>query len=116
RKNLEKENLRLQMEFLKAQIHPHFLFNTLNNIYAMTSSRKSEKASEMISGLSSLLRYVLYEGKEEFIPLEKEIALLKNFIALEAIRSDDLSLTVDFPESSLSTIKVPPFLLLPLIE
>ncbi len=116
RKNLEKENLRLQMDFLKAQIHPHFLFNTLNNIYAMTSSRKSEKASEMISGLSSLLRYVLYEGKEEFIPLEKEVTLLKDFIALEAIRSDDLSLTVDFPESGLSAIKVPPFLLLPLIE
>jgi len=117
RKNdLEKQNIQLQMDFLKAQIHPHFLFNTLNNIYSLTTNMESAKASEVVFGLSSLLRYALYEGRSELISLEKEINMLQHFIDLEVIRSDDLQLTVDFPKQIDEQIKLPPFLLLPLVE
>jgi len=117
RKNdLEKQNMQLQMDFLKAQIHPHFLFNTLNNIYSLTTNMDSAKASEVVFGLSSLLRYALYEGRSELIPLQKEVTMLQHFIDLEVIRSDDLQLTVDFPQQVDEQIKLPPFLLLPLVE
>lgn len=114
--DLEKQNMQLQMDFLKAQIHPHFLFNTLNNIYSLTTNMESGKASDVVFGLSSLLRYALYEGRSELISLEKEINMLQHFIDLEVIRSDDLQLTVDFPKQIDEQIKLPPFLLLPLVE
>lgn len=114
--NLQKQNLQMQMDFLKAQIHPHFLFNTLNNIYSLNLNAEYEKASTMISRLSDLLRYVLYEGNREFIPMEEEIELIKNFIELEAIRSDSLKLILNFPLNIDPKIQLPPFLLLPLVE
>lgn len=112
---LEQENLKLEMDFLKAQIHPHFLFNTLNNIYSLITHNESKKSAGMVSGLSSLLRYALYDGKTEFILLEKEIQMLKDFIALEEVRSDDTDISMAFPET-IPTIKIPSFLLLPLVE
>lgn len=114
--DLEKQNMQLQMDFLKAQIHPHFLFNTLNNIYSLTTNMDSAKASEVVFGLSSLLRYALYEGRSELISLQKEVSMLQHFIDLEVIRSDDIQLTVDFPQQIGEQIKLPPFLLLPLVE
>lgn len=116
RKNfLEKENIKLEMNFLKAQIHPHFLFNTLNNIYSLISHKELEKSAEMVSGLSSLLRYALYEGKSEFISLEKEAGMLKDYIELEEVRTDDVDLEIHIPPR-LPDLKIPPFLLLPLVE
>lgn len=114
--DLKKKNLHLQMDFLKAQIHPHFLFNTLNNIYSLNLNAEQEKASEMISRLSSLLRYVLYKGNAEFISLQNEVAMIQDFINLEAIRSDNLKLTLRWPDEIDSDIYLPPFLLLPLVE
>lgn len=113
---LQKQNLQLQMDFLKAQIHPHFLFNTLNNIYSLNMDTETKKASKMISRLSSLLRYVLYKGKTEFIALTSEVEMLQDFIKLEAIRSDNLDLTLDIPQQTDEKIHLPPFLLLPLVE
>lgn len=115
-RNLEKQNIQLQMDFLKAQIHPHFLFNTLNNIYSLSLNAQPEKASEMISRLSDLLRYVLYKGKKEYISLNDEVAMVRNFIDLEAIRSDNLDITTELPEPLDTDIFLPPFLLLPLVE
>ncbi len=112
---LQKKNIQLEMDFLKAQIHPHFLFNTLNNIYSLVTHNENKKSAEMISGLSSLLRYALYDGKTEFILLEKEINMIKNFIGLEEVRTDDMHLDIKLPEN-IPSAKVPPFLLLPLIE
>ena len=114
--NLEKENLQLQMDFLKAQIHPHFLFNTLNNIYSLSTHKESGKAAEMISRLASLLQYAIYKGKNEFIGLNNEIEMLKDYINLEAIRSDSLKIKLDFQENMNQSIMLPPFLLLPLVE
>ena len=69
----------------------------------------------MISGLSSLLRYALYDGKTEFILLEKEIGMIKDFIGLEEVRTDDMHLDVKMP-GNIPAVRIPPFLLLPLIE
>lgn len=112
---LQKKNVQLEMDFLKAQIHPHFLFNTLNNIYSLITHNENKKSAEMVSGLSSLLRYALYDGKTEFILLEKEIGMIKDFIVLEEVRTDDINLDVKMPDN-IPSAKVPPFLLLPLIE
>lgn len=112
---LQKKNVQLEMDFLKAQIHPHFLFNTLNNIYSLITHNENKKSAEMVSGLSSLLRYALYDGRHEFFSLEQEVSMIKNFIALEEVRSDDLKLQLHWPEK-IPSVKIPPFLLLPLIE
>lgn len=112
---LEKKNIQLEMNFLKSQIHPHFLFNTLNNIYSLINYHENDKAREMVSGLSSLLRYSLYDGKSEFIFLDKEITMIRDFIGLEEVRSDNLHLDVNIPKE-IPAAKIPPFLLLPLVE
>jgi LytS/YehU family sensor histidine kinase len=104
------------MDSLKAQIHPHFLFNTLNNIYSLNLDAETEKASQMISRLSSLLRYVLYKGKTEYIALMSEVEMLQDFIKLEAVRSDNLDLSLDISNHIDEQIYLPPFLLLPLVE
>lgn len=113
--DLQKKNSQLEMDFLKAQIHPHFLFNTLNNIYSLITHNENKKSAEMVSGLSSLLRYALYDGKADFILLEKEIGMIKDFIGLEEVRTDNLHLDLKMPPN-IPSAKVPPFLLLPLIE
>lgn len=112
---LEKQNLQLQMDFIKMQIHPHFLFNTLNNIYSLVTHGETGKSAEMISGLSLLLRYALYDGKSEFIPLSKELGMLRNYIELEEVRSDDIRMEVVIPDN-VPDYRLPPFLLLPLVE
>ena len=81
---LQKENMTSQLQLLKAQVHPHFLFNTLNNIYSYTQSN-SAKAAQMVSGLSDLLRYMLYECNQPLAPLSKELQMVKDYISLEQI-------------------------------
>jgi len=75
--NSEKEKAITELQLLKAQIHPHFLFNTLNNIYSF-SMKGSAKTTDMIAKLSSLLSYILYDGKKNEVLLEKEIEVMKN--------------------------------------
>jgi sensor histidine kinase YesM len=69
--------LKAELAFLKGQIHPHFLFNTLNNLYSLTLN-KSPKSPEIVLGLSDILRYMLYECNAEYVPLKKDIAVLEN--------------------------------------
>jgi len=85
RRQEEKE---AALKLLKAQLNPHFLFNTLNNLYGL-SVVKSEKLPDLMLKLSDLLRYSLYETKDTFVPLEKEIEYLQNYISLEKIRLED---------------------------
>src|SRR4029079_6241522 len=82
---LQKENVESQLQLLKAQVHPHFLFNTLNNIYSYTQNT-SPVASKMVSGLSDLLRFMLYECNQRVVPLAKELKTIKDYISLEQIR------------------------------
>lgn len=112
---LKKEQIEAELKFLKAQVHPHFLFNTLNNLYALTLD-KSEKASEVVLKLSDLLNYMLYECNEKTILLRKEINLIENFLTLERIRYGD-SLSIELKvEGETAGKKISPMLLLPFVE
>jgi len=85
RKSLENEKLNAELAFLKSQINPHFLFNSLNNIYSL-AYQKSEKTPEAILKLSEIMRYMLYESNEDTVLLEEEINYLKNYIELQKLR------------------------------
>ncbi len=91
---IEREKLEAELNILKSQINPHFLFNCLNNIYSL-SLINSKKTPEMILKLSDLMRHVLYESRENFIPLKKEIEFVNNFIELQRIRLNE-KVNIDF--------------------
>lgn len=91
---LQKEKANTELKFLKAQTNPHFLFNTLNNLYSLTLYQ-SEKAPEVVLKLSGMLDYMLYRCKDAEVPLKNEIALIQDYIDLESLRYDD-KLTLDF--------------------
>jgi two-component system, LytTR family, sensor kinase len=114
-RKLRVEKQEAELNFLKSQTNPHFLFNTLNNIYAL-SRDKSDLAPESILKLSKILRFMLYETSGSFIAIEKEIRIINDYIALERLRYDE-SLTVDF-NHNVEDMKqaLPPLLLIPLVE
>jgi hypothetical protein len=112
---LEKEKAAAELQMLKAQLHPHFLFNTLNNIYSFTQP-VSEKASGMILGLSQLLRYMLYECNKPLVPLDKELKMVGDYLNLEKARYEaDLDLALQIPKQP-TDLLIAPLLLLPFIE
>jgi len=111
----EKEKTTAQLQLLKAQIHPHFLFNTLNNIYSF-SMMGSAKTPGMIARLSSLLSYVLYDCKNNEVLLTKEIEVMKNYIDLEKERyGNKLEISTNI-EGDVEGRFIAPLLLLPFIE
>lgn len=112
---LQKENTESQLQLLKAQVHPHFLFNTLNNIYSYTQST-SPVASSLVMGLSDMLRYMLYECNQPLVPLTKELKMLNDYIVLEKIRyGNTLDLNLDLPHNT-DAFQIAPLLLLPFVE
>jgi hypothetical protein len=112
---LQKENSEARLQLLKAQIHPHFLFNTLNNIYSYTQNT-SPTASRLVMGLSDLLRYMLYEGYHSLVPLHKELKMLQDYITLEKVRYDErLDVHLELPKNT-DGYYIAPLLLLPLVE
>ncbi|GAB3690629.1 histidine kinase [Spirosoma flavus] len=111
---LEKEKANAELQMLKAQLHPHFLFNTLNTIYSLTQD-VSQKASGMILGLSHLLRYILYECSQPLVPLQKELTMISDYLQLEKARYDHgLDMVVQLPKTTHHLIA--PLLLLPFLE
>ncbi|BAO77692.1 sensor histidine kinase [Winogradskyella sp. PG-2] len=108
------ENQQMELDLLRSQTNPHFLFNTLNNIYALVNTN-SEKALGAIEKLSLLLRYSLYKTKT-VVPLEDEISQIRNFIDLESIRHKEPPHIEFNIEGITKNIKVPQFLLLPFVE
>ena len=112
---LEKEKATTELNFLKAQIHPHFLLNTLNNIYAL-SLKKSDKTSESVLKLSEMLTYVLYKCNEKFVALKDEIQLIENYIALEKLRYGN-NLKIEFNKGQIDeSLKMAPLILLSVVE
>ncbi len=112
---LKSEKVEAELKFLKAQLHPHFLFNTLNNLYALTLER-SDKASDVVLKLSDLLDYVLYECEAEMVPLQKEIKQMENYIGLEKLRfGPRLKIEYKIGEIPLTWV-VPPMSLMTLLE
>lgn len=114
-RNLVAEKLGAELKLLRSQLHPHFLFNTLNNIYAL-ARKKSDAAPDAILKLSGLLRSMLYETEEDTIPIGKEVSFIEDYIALEKVRySERLSLIVDKNIED-EARPITPFLLLPVVE
>ena len=111
----QTDKLQAEVNYLRSQVNPHFLFNALNNLYALTL-KKSDKAPDVVLKLSELMEYMLYESDEAYVPLEKEIKYLDNYLELEKIgrgNQADIRLTV---EGNAENCKIPPFLILPLVE
>ncbi|MEM9920702.1 MAG: histidine kinase, partial [Bacteroidota bacterium] len=111
---LEKEKIATELKFLKAQINPHFLFNTLNNLYSYVVTN-SPKAPDMILRLSSILDYVLYKSQQANVPLQEEVETIGHFLELEQIRYGD-RLKVAFEAEGNMTNPVSPLILLSLVE
>ncbi len=112
---LLQEKLKAELQLLKSQIHPHFLFNTLNNLYSLTLT-KSDQAPEIVLKLSGLLRYMLYECNTPSVPLDREIAMLQNYIELEKLRYGDYLDTSINIRGEYAHKQIAPLLLLPFIE
>ncbi|MFN0173109.1 MAG: sensor histidine kinase [Saprospiraceae bacterium] len=113
---LRAEKSEAELRALKGQLHPHFLFNTINNLYALARV-KSNKTAPVALKLAQLLRYVLYESQKPKVPLEQEIQLLRDYVELEKLRFDDGRLTVRFDvDLDNPKTEIAPLLLLPLVE
>ena len=114
---LEKEAVESQMEYLKHQINPHFLMNTLNNIHAMIDF-DTEMAKKSVVELSHLLRHVLYDSSEKYTTLDKEVEFIDSYIKLMRIRYiDEVNIEFNTPDIVLCRkIKLPPLLLIVLVE
>lgn len=112
---LEKLNADLELHVLRSQLNPHFLFNTLNNIYSL-ALHHAEQTPEMILKLSDLMRYILYECNVEEIALEKEVHFMQDYIDLEKLRHEK-HVNIRFRvEGNCSDKKIPPLLLVPFVE
>ena len=115
KKELQSQNLASELNFLKSQINPHFLFNTLNNLYAL-SLKKSDQAPETVLMLSEMMRYMLYECNVEKVNLSKEINYLKNYLELEKIRLGrdfDINFKV---HGEVDELQIAPLMFIPFIE
>lgn len=115
RKELERDKIKTELSLLKAQINPHFFFNTLNNIYVLTG-QDPKVAGEAIYQLSKMMRYLLYDTRKEVNMLSEEIAFVKNYISLMRLRlTDVVKLDIDIPDE-LRDLPLAPMIFLPFIE
>lgn len=112
---LQREKAELELRSLKAQLNPHFLFNTLNNIYSLSLSN-SEKTSESISRLSDILDYILYKGTNNKVLVSEELAVIDHYIALESLRYSEGRLKISKTFSFHPAATIPPLLYLTLVE
>lgn len=117
RKQLEAHQLSTEIKFLKSQINPHFLFNTLNNLFSMAQGNGNEELADGISRLSAMMRYMLYESNVERVPLRKEIEYLENCILLNRLRyaDDEVNVSFDYPEF-IDSLVIAPMLFVPFVE
>lgn len=111
---IEKQKLEAELKTLKGQLNPHFLFNSLNNIYSLALI-KSDLVPELILKLSDLMRHIIYESKENFISLDKEIDFVDNFVALQKIRTPDhinikYEITGKIPSAKIAPLLFEPFI------
>ena len=111
---LNEQKKTAELLALKNQLNPHFLFNTLNNLYALTL-KKSDDAPKVIQKLSEILDYILYRCNEEYVSLDKEIELIENYLSLEKLRYAD-RVKISFSKNVTGQEKVAPLLLLTFVE
>lgn len=114
-KTLKEQQLITELNYLKAQIQPHFFFNTLNNIYAL-AIKQSKDTAPMVAQLSEMMRYILYQSSERQVPLQQEISFLHNYVEIERIRHHrHISISFDV-QGITDNVQIEPMLLLPFIE
>ncbi len=117
RNQLQAHQLSTEVKFLKSQVNPHFLFNTLNNLFSMAQKKGNDDLADGISKLSGMMRYMIYESNADRVPLQKEIEYLQDCIALNKLRYADDEVTVKFsyPKKN-ADIVVAPMLFIPFVE
>ena len=114
-RSLRENQYKIKLKYLENQIQPHFFFNTLNNLYAL-SLESSNKVPDVIIKLSKLMEYVLYDVKgTKFVPLIKEIDYIQNYIEIEKLRFENVEVTINL-ESNIEDIIVPPLIFISLVE
>ena len=114
---LQANNLRTEIKFLKSQINPHFLFNTLNNLFSMAQGKGNDELADGISKLSGMMRYMLYDSNAERVPLSKEITYLEECITLNKLRYADEEVLVTFDQGGpIADSRVAPMLFIPFVE
>ncbi len=111
---LETRTMQTELNFLKSQINPHFLFNTLNSLYALTL-KKSDEAPEVVIKLSEMMRYMLYECNEKYVPLSKEVSYIRNYLDLEKLRHKHLNIKFGV-DGDVEELKVAPLIFISFIE
>ena len=112
---LEKQNLEQQLEYLRYQINPHFFMNTLNNIHALVDFDPA-KAQETIVELSNMMRFVLYEGNKQSVPLSRELDFIRHYVTLMKLRyTDKVKIALDLPDETPDR-QIPPLILVTFIE
>jgi len=112
---LTQQQLKTELKYLKVQLQPHFFFNTLNNIYALTL-RQSEKAAPLVARHSEMMRYILYNSPNENVGLQQEIDFLKNYSEVESVRYSEKINIIFETQGTNNTMVIEPLLLLPFIE
>jgi len=117
RSELAAVQLDTEVKFLKSQVNPHFLFNTLNNLFSMAQQKGNDELADGISRLSGMMRYMIYESNEENVPLKKEIEYLDNCILLNKLRyaDDEVKVIFNHPEQTASVL-IAPMLFIPFVE
>ncbi len=115
KKELETETMQSELRFLKSQINPHFLFNTLNSLYALTL-KKSDLAPGIVLKLSEMMRYMLYECNERAVDLSKEVNYIQNYLELERLRQGNQTDIRFAVEGNISDQKIAPLVFIPFIE
>ncbi len=115
KKEVENEKLIAELRFLKAQINPHFLFNTLNNLYSLAFTN-SPNTTEVIAKLSKMMRYMLYDSNHAKVPLDKEIEYIENYISLEKLRLNH-QIPIDFEvKGNTNQVMIVPLVLITFLE
>ncbi len=119
RSQAEANQLSTEVKFLRSQVNPHFLFNTLNNLFSMAQKKGNDELADSILKLSGMMRYMIYETNADSVPLHKEIEYLEDCIALNKLRYADNEVTVSFqypPLAEVAGVQVAPMLFIPFLE
>jgi two-component system, LytTR family, sensor kinase len=119
RSQVQAQQLRTELRLLRSQVNPHFLFNTLNNLFSMAQKKGHEELADSISKLSGMMRYMIYESNTDTVPLQREITYLEDCIVLNKLRYADNEVAVSFHHPSpavASTVSIAPMLFVPFLE
>lgn len=115
KKEIENEKLTAELNFLKEQINPHFLFNTLNNLYYLAFTQ-SPNTTEVIAKLSQMMRYMIYDSNHQLVPLNKEIEYMQNYVSLERLRLNN-SIPIEFKiQGNTEKVRIAPLIFITFLE